>query len=77
MCSFVGSCMFCCLFRYCLLYIYIYIYIWTCDGPPNNADPELEDHIGGDLGYLNSLCNRLFCFGQESTPDIRNNIYLW
>ena len=38
-------------------------------------NPELEDHTGGDLGYLNSLFNRLFCFGQELTPDIRNNIY--
>ena len=38
-------------------------------------NPELEDHTGGDLGYLNSLCNRLFCFGQEPTADIRNNIY--
>ena len=36
---------------------------------------ELEDHTGGDLGYLNSLCNRLFCFGQEPTQDIRKNIY--
>ena len=35
----------------------------------------LEDHTGGDLGYLNSLFNRLFCFGQEPTPDIRNNFY--
>ena len=38
-------------------------------------NPELEDHTGGDLGYLNSLLNRLFCSGQEPTPDIRNNIY--
>ena len=37
--------------------------------------PELEDRTGGDLGYLNSLVNRLFCFGQEPTPDIRNNTY--
>ena len=38
-------------------------------------NPELEDHTGGDLGYLNSLFDRLCCFGQEPTPDIRKNIY--
>ena len=44
-------------------------------GHQTMLNPELEDHTGGDLGYLNSLCNILFCFGQEPTPDIRNNIY--
>ena len=44
-------------------------------GHQTMLNPELEDHIGSDLGYLNSLFNRLFCFGQEPTPDIRNNIY--
>ena len=44
-------------------------------GHQTMLNPELEDHAGGDLGYLNSLCNRLFCFGQEPTPDIRNNTY--
>ena len=44
-------------------------------GHQTMLNPELEDHTGGDLGYLNSLFNRLFCFGQELTPDIRNNIY--
>ena len=34
-------------------------------------NPALEDHAGGDLGYLNSLFNGLLCFGQEPTPDIR------
>ena len=43
-------------------------------GHQTMLNPELEDHTGGDLGYLNSLFNRLFCFGQEPTPDIRNNI---
>ena len=44
-------------------------------GHQTMLNPELEDHTGGDLGYLNSPCNRLFCFGQEPTPDIRNNIH--
>ena len=44
-------------------------------GHQTMLNPELEDHTGGDLGYLNSLFNRLFCFGQEPTPDIRNKIY--
>ena len=44
-------------------------------GHQTMLNPELADHTGGDLGYLNSLFNRLFCFGQEPTPDIRNNIY--
>ena len=44
-------------------------------GHQTMLNPEMEDHTGGDLGYLNSLCNRFFCFGQEPTPDIRNNIY--
>ena len=44
-------------------------------GHQTMLNPELEDHTGGDLGYFDSLCNRLFCFGQEPTPDIRNNIY--
>ena len=43
-------------------------------GHQTMLNPELEDHTGGDLGNLNSLFNRLFCFGQEPTPDIRNNI---
>ena len=45
-------------------------------GHQKMLNPELEDHTGGDLGFLNSLSNRLFGFGQEPTPDIRNNIYL-
>ena len=44
-------------------------------GHQTMLNPELEDHTGGDLDYLNSLFNRLFCFGREPTPDIRNNIY--
>ena len=44
-------------------------------GHQTMLNPELEDHTGGDLGYLNSLFNRLFCFDQEPTPDIRNKIY--
>ena len=55
------------------LYIYIFGLVM---GHQTMLNPELEDHTGGDLGYLNSLFNRLFCFGQEPTPDIRNNIYL-
>ena len=46
-------------------------------GHQTMLNPELEDHTGGDLGYLNSLFNRLFCFGQEPTPDIRNNICIY
>ena len=44
-------------------------------GHQTMLNPGLEDHTGGNLGYLNSLFTRLFCFGQEPTPDIRNNIY--
>ena len=44
-------------------------------GDQTMLNPVLEDHTGGDLGYLNSLFNILFCLGQEPTPDIRNNIY--
>ena len=44
-------------------------------GRQTMLNPELEDHIGGNLGYLNTLFNRLFCFGQEPTLDIRNNIF--
>ena len=56
--------------------MYIYIYIFgLVTGHQIMLNPELEDHTGGDLGYLNSLFNRLFSFGQELTPDIRNNIY--
>ena len=40
-------------------------------------NPALEDHAGGDLGYLNSLFNGLLCFGQEPTPDIRKKNYFW
>ena len=55
-----------------------YIYIFgLVMGHQTMLNPELEDHTGGDLGYLNSLFNRLFCFGQEPTPDIRNNIILF
>ena len=55
---------------------YIYIYIFgLVMGHQTMLNLELEDHTGGDLGYLNSLCNRLFCFGQEPTQDIRKNIY--
>ena len=55
-----------------ILNIYIFGLVM---GHQTMLNPELEDHTGGDLGYLNSLFNRLFCFGQELTPDIRNNIY--
>ena len=36
-------------------------------------NPAQEDHTGG--GYLNSLFNRLLRFGQETTSDVRSNIY--
>ena len=55
------------------MYMYIFGLVM---GHQTMLNPELEDHTGSDLGYLNSLFNRLFCFGQEPTPDIRNNIYL-
>ena len=44
-------------------------------------NPELEDHTGSDLGYLNSLFNRLFCFGQKPTPEMSeiniSNFWSW
>ena len=55
-----------------ILYIYIFGLVM---GHQTMLNPELEDHTGGYLGYLNSLFNRLFCFGQKPTPDIRNKIY--
>ena len=37
-------------------------------------NPALEDHAGGDLGYLNSLFNGLLCFGQDQLQILEKKI---